>query len=433
MHLADAKRFIQTQARWLQPAQLSAVNRNILYLTLDTAVQGLMMGGIFSFLSVFLVRLGATTLQTTLLTSLPAIVMVLSSLPSGAFIQKQRNLVRLTNIVRLFHRGSILLVALLPFFVKEHLIEIIISIWTVKAITNAMLESSWMAVVAEVIPASRRASVNGMRWTVMGITTALAGALFGYMLDTIPFPLNYQIVFIISFLGGATGMVFWGKMRIPENVQVTREERRTRSIKAQISAYWQSIKVPAFLRYELTISVLRLALNLPVALYSIYWIRELNASDLWIGWRATASQLAMIVGYFLWGKVVQRRGHVIPLLVCTLGVGLTPVLTAFIPGQTWLPAIAIIQGLFITGMNLSTFDILFAVCPVDRRPTFFAVNTMLASLMIFLSPMLGSALADRIGIRPVFFITGGIHVVATVLFWRFRVAEAAEAEGNLES
>jgi len=431
MHLADAKRFIQTQARRLQPEELSVVNRNILYLTLDTAVQGLMMGGIFSFLSVFLVRLGATTLQTSLLTSLPAIVMVISSLPSGAFIQKQRDLVRLTNIIRLFHRGSILLVALLPFFVHEYLVEVIIAIWTVKAITNAMLESSWMAVVAEAIPASRRASVNGMRWTVMGITTALAGALFGYMLDSIVFPLNYQIVFIISFLGGATGMVFWGKMRIPENVQVAREERRTKSIRAQIGGYWQSIRVPAFLRYELTINVLRLALNLPVALYSIYWIRELNASDLWIGWRATASRLAMIVGYSLWGRVVQRRGYVIPLLVCTLGVGLTPVLTAFIPGQTWLPVIAIIQGLFITGMNLSTFDTLFAVCPADRRPTFFAVNTMLASLMIFLSPMLGSALADRIGIRGVFYIAGGVHVVAMLLFWRFRIA--GEDEGNSES
>ncbi len=431
MRLADAKRFIRTNARWLQPAQLSIVNRNILYLTLDTAVQGLMMGGIFSFLSVFLVRLGATTLQTSLLTSLPAIVMVITSLPCGAFIEKQRDLVRFTNIVRVFHRGSILLVALLPFFVHEHLVETIILIWTIKAVTNAMVQSSWMTVIAEVIPANRRASVNGMRWTVMGVTTALAGALFGYMLDTIAFPLNYQIVFIISFLGGSTGMVFWGKMRIPENAQVAREEHRTESIKTQISAYWQSIKVPAFLRYELTISVLRMALNLPVALYSIYWIRELNASDLWIGWRATASRLAMIVGYFLWGKVVQRRGHVIPLLVCTLGVGLTPVLTAFIPGQTWLPAIAIVQGLFITGMNLSTFDILFTVCPADRRPTFFAVNTMLASLMIFLAPMLGSAMANRIGIRAVFFIAGGVHVVAMLLFWRFRVAEAAE--GSLES
>ena len=55
---------------------------------------------------------------------------------------------------------------------------------------------------------------------------------------------------------------------------------------------------------------------------------------------------------------------------------------------------------------------------------------MLASLMIFLSPMLGSALADRIGIRAVFFIAGGVHVVAMLLFWRFRIAEA---EGNPES
>jgi MFS family permease len=431
MHPADAKRFVQTHTRRLRPAQLSIVDRNILYLTLDTAVQGLMMGGIFSFLSVFLVRLGATTLQTSLLTSLPAIVMVISSLPCGAFIQKQRDLVRFTNIVRVFHRTSILLVALLPFFVHENLVETIILIWTIKAVTNAMVQSSWMTVIAEVIPANRRASVNGMRWTVMGITTALAGALFGYMLDTIAFPLNYQIVFFISFLGGATGMAFWGKMRIPENIQVAREERQTKSIKTQISVYWQSIKVPAFLRYELTINVLRLALNLPVALYSIYWIRELNASDLWIGWRATTSRLAMIVGYSLWGKVIQRRGYVIPLLVCTLGVGLTPVLTAFIPGETWLPAVAIIQGLFITGMNLALFDTLFTVCPADRRPTFFAVNTMLASLMIFLSPMLGSALADRIGIRGVFFIAAGVHVVAMLLFWRFRIAE--EEGGDLES
>jgi len=44
MHPADAKRFVQTHTRRMRPAQLSIVDRNILYLTLDTAVQGLMMG-----------------------------------------------------------------------------------------------------------------------------------------------------------------------------------------------------------------------------------------------------------------------------------------------------------------------------------------------------------------------------------------------------
>jgi predicted MFS family arabinose efflux permease len=41
--------------------------------------------------------------------------------------------------------------------------------------------------------------------------------------------------------------------------------------------------------------------------------------------------------------------------------------------------------------------------------------------MIFLGPMIGSALADLLSVRGVFFIAAGVHVVAMVLFWRYRV------------
>lgn len=422
MQRFDVRRLVRPPVWWLQSQRLSVEDQNIFYLTVDTALQGVMMGGIFSFLSVFLVRLGATKLQTSLLTSLPAIVMVLSSIPGGAFVQRHRDLVKLTNVVRIFHRGAILLAALLPFVFRQYLIELMIALWTVKAVSNALLESAWMAVVAEAIPPQRRASVNGMRWTVMSLVTAAASALFGYLLEQLAFPLNYQVVFVISFLGGAAGMFFWGKIRLPESVQVPEHRPASVPWRERIRSYWRSLQVPAFVRYELTVNVLRIGLNLSVALYSIYWIRELNASDLWIGWRATANQLALIVGYSLWGRVVSRRGHFIPLLVCTAGAGLTPVLTAFIPGPLWLPVVAVIEGIFLTGINLSIFDTLLDVCPADRRPSFFAVNTMLASLMIFLGPIVGSFLADGVGIRGVFFITAGVHVVAMLLFWRFRIA-----------
>jgi MFS family permease len=417
----DAWRVLRTPLRRFGLHNLSADDRNILYLTIDTALQGIMMGGVFSFISVFLVRLGATKLQTSLLTSLPAIVMVLSSIPAGVFVQRRRNLVRVTNAVRVFHRGFILLTALLPFVVRQHLVEIIIAVWTVKAVTNALLESSWIGVVAEAIPPHRRAAVNGTRWTLLSIVMAIAGAGFGTLLETMPFPLNYQIVFLISFLGGAAGMIFWSRIRIPENARAAPPPAQRASLKARVRTYWRNLQVPAFLRYVLTMNVLRLALNLPIALYSIYWIRALDASDLVIGWRNTANQVALIAGYALWGKVVSRKGHFVPLLICSIGAGIAPVLTAFIPGPLWLPVIAVVEGLFLTGINLATFDTLLAVCPSDRRPSFVAVNTMLASLMIFLGPMIGSALADLLSVRGVFFIAAGVHVVAMVLFWRYRV------------
>lgn len=415
---------LRSYLRWLAPARLPFEDRNIAYFTIDTALQGLMMGGVFSFISVFLVRLGASKIQTSLLTSLPAIVMMATSIPAGQFVQRQRDLVRFTNVVRIFHRGSVLLVALLPFLIYEALVPVIIVLWTLKAITNALLEASWMSTVAELIPPHRRARVNGMRWAILSIVMAGSTAGFGYLLDRLPFPLGYQVVFLASFIGGAAGMIFWGKLQIPDNVPDAAKAPALQGegMIKKLRAYWRNLRVPSFLRYELATSVMRMGLNMPAALYSIFWIRELGASDLRIGWLTTTNRLATIVGYFVWGRIVTRRGYFKPLLICTIGIGTYPVLMALVPDPTWLPFVSIVQGFFITGVNLAVFDTLLDVCPSDRRPSFMAVNTMLASGAIFAAPLLGSALADLTSVRGVFYLAGGIHVVAMVLFWVLRVA-----------
>ena len=422
MRLSSLTRSLGPYLRWLRVRQLSVEDRNILLFTVDTALQGLMMGGVFSFISVFVVRLGASKLMTSLLTSLPAIVLALCSIPAGQFVQRRRNLVRLTNTIRIFHRGSILLVALLPFFVGEGLVEVIVVVWAVKSVATALLEASWMAVVAEVIPPARRPSVNGARWAILSLVTAGAVAVFGYVLDRMPFPLSYQIVFMTSFAGGVSGMFFYRRLQIPDNTPPDEQETSRMSVGKRLRAYLQTLNVPEFVRYEITTTVLRMGLNLPTALYSIYWIRHLDASDLWIGYLSTADKLALIAGYFFWGRIVNRKGHHLPLLICTVGVGLYPVLTSLVTAQTWLPLVAITWGFFIAGIDLSVFDTLLAVCPAQRRPTFFSVNTLLSSLTIFLAPMLGSLLADWIDIRPVFWIAGGTQVVAALLFWRLKIA-----------
>jgi MFS family permease len=426
MYLADVMVWLRSRLRGLDTRELSPESRNILYLTLDTAVQGLMMGGIFSFLSVFVVRLGATKLQTTLLTSLPAIMIVLTSIPAGQIVQRQRDLVRFTNFVRIFHRGGILLIALLPFLANEHLITVIIVVWTLKALSNALLESSWMAVVADVIPAHRRARVNGTRWTILSVVTAISVAVFGYLLDSLPFPLNYQIVFLISFVGGSMGMFYWGKLKLPEGAGAP-ETATAPGLRQQIQTYWRNLQVPAFVRYELATTVLRVGAQMPAALYSIYWIRELSATDTWIGWQTTTNQLATIVGYTLWGRVISRKGYFRPLLICSAGMGLYPVLTGVIPSPGWLPVVSIVQGFFMTGVNIAFFDTLLAVCPSDRRPSLIATNTMLVSLAIFAAPLLGSFIAEQLDIRTVFFISGGIHLASALIFWLLRIAAASPA------
>ena len=96
--------------------QLSLEDRNVLNFTIDTAIQGLMMGGISTYISVFVVRLGASSLTVSLLTSLPAILMALLSIPVGLWVGRQPDPIRLTNRGRILHRGAFLVIALLPFF-----------------------------------------------------------------------------------------------------------------------------------------------------------------------------------------------------------------------------------------------------------------------------------------------------------------------------
>jgi MFS family permease len=403
---------------------LSLQDRNIRNLVIDTAWQGLMMGGVFTFLSVFVVRLGASSLMVSLLTSLPAILMVVLAIPAAQLVQRRRDLVRFTNLVRVYHRGSVLLMALLPFFIRDHLVEAIVIVWTLKTIAVALINSSWTAVVAEVIPPARRARVNGGRWAILSLVTAVAVAVFGVMLDRFTFPLGYQIVFAVSFLGGVVGIIYFGRIVIPDNVVAFPSSPERVSLGVRAGRYARSFgEAPGFLRYVLTTFVLRFGLNLPAALYSIYWIRRLDASDLWIGWQATAGKLALIAGYFLWGRVAARKGHHLVLLACTIGVGLYPMATAVVPTQVWLPLVAVVQGFFVTGIDLSFFDTLLYVCPADKRPSFIAVNSVFMHLAMTLAPMAGSFLADWLGIRTVFFIAGGIHLVSAVLFWVFRIAD----------
>jgi MFS family permease len=425
--------------RQWRSGQLSREDRNILNFTIDTAIQGLIMGGISTYLSVFVVRLGASSLLVSLLTSLPAVLMALLSIPVGLWVERQPDNIRLTNRVRLFHRGAFLLIALLPFVLKRYLAEAVVIVWTLNSVPATVINLSWMAVVAEIIPPRRRPSVNGARWALLSLVTAATVALFGYLLERMAFPINYQIVFAVSFVSGLGSIYFFGLLELPPrdatpapavstpHVQDTKTFAPTHRLG---SPAWEQVKrsarsileAPNFGRYLVATAVLRLGLNLPTALYSIYWIRYLDASDLWIGYRATAASLALIVGYYLWGRVASQKGHHLVLIACTVGTGLYPVLTAFVPAQVWLPLVAVVYGFFVTGIDISIFDTLLHVCPPDRRASYVALNTFFANMLIFVAPMLGSLLDRWLDIRAVFWVAGGIHLLAALFFWLLRVA-----------
>ena len=94
--------------------------RNIRLFTVDTGWNGVVGAGTGTFLAVLMARLGAGSLLIGALTSLPALVSMIVSLPASAYIERQHDHVKATTLYRLAFRLAYVVVAFLPFITLKH-------------------------------------------------------------------------------------------------------------------------------------------------------------------------------------------------------------------------------------------------------------------------------------------------------------------------
>src|SRR5215211_2829976 len=200
--------------RWLtRPANVQQRNvRNVLIDGIGVAL----VQGVATFLSVFLVRLGATPFMVGLLTSMPALTGMVLAIPVGRLLERQRDILPWYSRVRVLVLGSYALTGLVPFlFPPKAAIIAIIAIWAVATVPQAVVNVAFTMVMSAVAGPNQRYYLMSRRWSIMGVTTAITVALVGVILDLISFPLNYQLVFIVSFAGGMLSFAFSSRIELP--------------------------------------------------------------------------------------------------------------------------------------------------------------------------------------------------------------------------
>jgi MFS family permease len=406
----------------------SLEERNVRVLTIDTAIQGLIQAGIAAFVSVYLVRLGAPNAVVGFLTSAPALGAIFLSVPAASRLEGHPNLVRVVVIWRFLLRLCTLAIALIPFFLTGDVeMWAIVALWTLTSVPAAIVNPAWTAVVAAIVPPRRRPSVNGTRWALLSVVTAAGGAAFGRTLDLIVTPLNFQIVFFISFLAGMVTLYTFSLIRMPP--KPASEVPSTLKPPGAALSLGDIIQVireyPPFTQFLWTGFIYRIGLNLPVALFSIYWVREAHASNTIIGIQSTVANLALVGSYLFWGRLAVRKGHRIVLLLSSAGTGLYPLATGLVRDEIWLIPVALIWGAFASGIDVSFFEALLRSAPQERLQTFVAINSSLANFVIFVAPLAGTLLADAIGIHVALFLAAAISLLGTFLFYTFHIAREA--------
>jgi MFS family permease len=426
MSLFGFKRSFHNFINWLlHPANTQ--ERNIRNVLIDGIGVGI-VSGVSTFLAVFLARLGASPFLVGLLTAMPALTGIMLAIPAGRLLERQRNIVPWFSRARLWVLGSNALTGLVPFFIPlEYAPITIILIWAVATFPQTIVNVAFTMVMGAVAGPNHRFSVMSRRWSTLGITSALTVALIGWLLEQFSFPANYQYVFIGSFLGGLVSFMFSSRLDIPDNDPVEQQEAATKQpLPARIAHTWQTLRGnQPYTRLLISQFVYRFGWAMPMPLFPLYWVRELEISDSWIGLINTIQSAVLLGAYFLWAELSRRKSPRLVLVLSSMGLSLYPLLTSMTSSPLLLMLYAGMSGVFTAGMDLVLFDMLLSTCPPRHNASYIALYQTTTHIATFVAPLLGTFLVDTLSFGPAFLTSAGIRLTAAILFVALGVGKVA--------
>lgn len=397
------------------PEVSSAQRKNFINVQIDGIGVGL-ANAANPFLPVFLTYLGASNFQVGLLTAMPAMTGLVFALLVGRFLQTRRQIVPWFSIARLLVVASYAVTGLITFFIpRAYLVPAVLLIWALATLPQTVVAVAFSVVMNEVAGPDYRYDLMSRRWSILGLTTAIAVAVVGVTLDHLTFPFNYQIAFLGLSVGGLISFYFSTHIDLPD---AEIPERQTGlSLRARLKSYRELVlSERAFVRFSIQRFVFLTGSSLAIPLFPLYYVRVVHASDAWIGFISTAQTAILLVGYFLWTRGTRLRGSRFVLLWTTMGLTLYPALTAFTGRVELIVLIAGFAGIFQAGLDLVFFDELMKTVPAKYSATFVSLAQSLQYLATGIAPLLGTALATYIGLGGALLVSAGLRLVGFALF-----------------
>ena len=368
------------------------------------------------FLPVFLTRLGATNFQVGLLTAMPGVTGLVLAILVGRFLQTRRNIVPWFSLARLMVVSSYAATGLAAFIVpREYLIQTILAIWALATLPQTAVAIAFSVVMNAVAGPHHRYDLMSRRWSVLGLTTAITVALVGWLLDQLNFPINYQVVFISLSIGGLVSYYFSSHIQLPETHPP--EKLPGRSFSERSRGYFRLVLGEKdFVRVSIKRLFYQTGSLLAVPIFPLYFVRQVQASDTWIGAINTIQTAVLLIGYFLWTRQSRLRGSRFVVLWTTLGMSLYPALVAFTGRVELILLYAGLAGIFQAGIDLVFFDELMKTVPEEYSATFVSISQSLQYAAAIVAPLLGTWLADYIGLGGALLVSAFLRLISFGLF-----------------
>jgi len=384
------------------PPQYHATFRHLYY---DIAGFGILSGTVINFLNIYATRIGATSFQVGLIGAMSAVVNLFLAIPAGRWLAK-RDTNRAIFWSSVFYRFGFLILVLIPQFLNEpQQIAAIIILTFLMAIPLTPMGVGFNALFAEAVPERFRAHVAGTRNVMLAVTFILVSLISGYLLEHLPFPIGYQVVFGIGAFGAAISSyhLYFVKPLGDSKPALRSEPEGNADQKAvsprRISSLLRTdILSSPFRKVLIALFAFHLAHNITVPVYPLYFVRILGANDNQIGVSTALYYLTFLIGSTQLRNIVHRLGHKKVTAWGVIGMASYPLMLAFTTEIWQFYGIALIGGFTWAWTNGAYANYMLERIPPDDRPSHLAWYTIILNLSILVASLGGSTVADQIGL-----------------------------------
>jgi MFS family permease len=430
---------INRQVRRPVPAEHRA---NFRHLYFDIAWFGILNGSTLSFISVYLARLGASAFQIGLFSASPAVVTLLLALPSGQWL-KHKRLDRSAFWSAALFRFFYLFWILLPIWLDaQGQIQAFVAFTLFMSVPGTLLAISFNGLFAEAVPPEWRAHVAGIRNALLAASFIATSLLSGLLLNWLPFPLGYQVIFAIGFLGAALSTLHLWFIRLPSQAVRPAHPRPSLGdlagpgvIRAQVHALRTSVGLrfltrqsqphiprPGVLRTPfgkiiLVLFLFHLTLTLPQPLFPLYWVDRLRLSDAEISMGNALFYVAVFLVSTQLSRLTSYWGHHRVMVLGAIVLFFYPTLTALMRDLPLFLVNSVIGGAGWSLAGGAVNNYLLENIPPGERPVHIAWYNLTLNGAILISSLTGPLLARQLGLVSALLLIGAGRMASALAIW----------------
>ncbi|MFN8565553.1 MAG: MFS transporter [Anaerolineae bacterium] len=337
------------------------------------------------FLSVYAIRLGATPVDLGWISSLPALFLLISASFAAWWTRRYGDPVRSLFLPGLGMRFLFLLPAFAPLLpIQWQPLWLIVSV-TLPAVPQGIASVTFLSIMRDSVEPSLMTRLLSLRQLALNVAIGIAALAFGIWLEQAPFPVNYQIMFLLAFAFSLVSLWHCIRIRIVPKPAAPVAPVRTANV-------WRS---KPFQRVAVAAAVIHIAFFTIVPVTPLFLVDRLGADE---GYMAVFALLELSAGAtasILAPRLKQRVGTRPMIAFSMIGTAVAAVVIAFAPNlYVALLAAVISGGCWTAGAGVGLFSLFVENAPEGEMTGYSTAYNQVIGLAIFVGPMVGSLLAN---------------------------------------